>query len=132
MKSLFFSMKWLRLDTLWKKVVFWGTLLLLCCWNYYNDFFEWMEALVMALILTLQVVGMILFGYLWLSRRQKFPQLIFWTITLGFTVSRFLIVFFILQYHLPDWTVFHHTDRVGPFLFITSAILIFLGYSYSI
>ncbi len=132
MKQPLFSTKRLRLDALWKKVGFWGLALLLFSWNYYRDFFEWPEAFAMALILCLQIVAMVLFGYLWLSKQQKFPRLIFWSITLGFTVSRFLIVFFVLQYHLPEWTVFHHPDRVGPFLFITSAILIFIGYSYSI
>ncbi|MEM8928203.1 MAG: LytTR family DNA-binding domain-containing protein [Bacteroidota bacterium] len=132
MKPPLFSIKWLRLDALWKKIVLWGIVFLLSCWNYYHDFFEWFDALGMAFILTLQIVAMVLFGYLWLSKQQKFPRLIFWAITLGFTLSRFLIVFFVLQYHLPDWTVFHHPDRVGPFLFITSAVLIFIGYSYSI
>ena len=132
MKLAGFSMKWFRLDSILKKVLFWGTLLLLASWNYYTEFFRTFPAFYMALLLTCQVVGMVLIGYLWLGRQKKFPRLIFWGITIVFTVLRYLIVLFILQYKLPEWTVFHHPDRVGFYLFFTSAAFIFFGYSYSI
>jgi len=132
MKSQRFSMKWFRLDSLTKRIIFWGTLTLLASWNYYRDFFELDRAFLLGLLLTAQVVGMVLLGYLWLSKWKKFPRLIFWSVTLAFTLCRFLVVFFVLQYKLPEWTVFHHPDRVGPFLFFTSAAFIFLGYSYAI
>ncbi|PRX56856.1 LytR/AlgR family response regulator transcription factor [Flagellimonas meridianipacifica] len=132
MKLTLFSMKWFLLDSPIKKVCFWGILLLLASWNYYTDFFQPFQAFLMAILLTCQVIGMVLIGYLWLGKQKKFPRITFWSITLAFTIFRFLIVFFILQYKLPEWTVFHHPDRVGFYLFFTSAAFIFFGYSYSI
>ncbi len=127
-----FSIKWLRLNSLGKKSVFWSLLLTLAAWNYYRDFFNLLEALLLALLLTAEVVGMLSIGYFKLSKSKKFPRLQFWSFALAFTVLRFLIVYFILQHYLPDWTVFHYPARATVFLFVTSAIFIFLGYSYSI
>lgn len=132
MKLTRFSMKWIHLDNLWKKVFFWGIVLLLASWNYYADFFPLIQAFFLGLLLTSQVIGMMLLGYLWLSKQKKFPRVLFWSITIVFSVFRFLIVFFILQYKLPEWTVFHHPDRVGFYLFFSSAAFLFFGYSYAI
>ncbi|MEM8509021.1 MAG: LytTR family DNA-binding domain-containing protein [Bacteroidota bacterium] len=132
MNSTKISMKWIRLNSSKKKSILWGMVLLLASWNYYRDFFTLIEAFLLAVLLTLLVVGMLGIGYFRLSKSKKFPKLQFWSFTVAFTLSRFCIVYFILQHYLPDWTVFHYPARATLFLFVTSAVLIFLGYSYSI
>ena len=127
-----FSTKWIQFRTFRQKVLFWGIFLLLASWNYYTDFFAVMESLLWGTVLTLQVVGMVLVGYASLSKYKRFPTSYFLGWTMAFTMSRFLVVFFVLQDHLPEWTVFHDPVRSTPFLAFTSAMFLFLGYSYSI
>ncbi|MEM9324392.1 MAG: LytTR family DNA-binding domain-containing protein [Bacteroidota bacterium] len=122
----------MKLNTPKQRAVLWGILLLLASWNYYTDFFDSTEALFWAVVLTAEVAGMLLVGYRVISRFKRFPVVYFVGWTLFFTLCRFLVVFFVLQYHLPGWTVFHDPIRSIPFLGLTSAVLLFLGYSYSI
>ncbi|MEM9868938.1 MAG: LytTR family DNA-binding domain-containing protein [Bacteroidota bacterium] len=107
-------------------------LLVLAAWNYYREFFRLDQALSLGFLLALETFGMLAVGYFWLSKSPKFPRVSFWIWTLIFTLLRWLVVFFILQHHLPNWTVFHYPDRAVVYLLSTSATLIFLGYSYSI
>lgn len=120
------------MDSLRKKGLFWGVLLLSSAWSYYDDFFPLLPAFLLALMLTAEVVGMLLIGYLVLSKDIKFPRLRFWSVVLGFTLLRFLVVYFVLQHSLPEWTVFHYPGRSVFFLFFTSAAFVFLGYAYAI
>lgn len=132
MKSRLFSTKWLRLHSLRSKTLFWSTLLFLASWNYYKDFFAVFPSLLLGILITLEVIGMLFIGYLYLSKYSKFPRLKFWGLTFLFSALRYFIVFTILQHKLPVWTVFHHPGRSVPFLIFTSAIFLFLGYSYAI
>ncbi|MEM9077360.1 MAG: LytTR family DNA-binding domain-containing protein [Bacteroidota bacterium] len=126
------SIKWSRLATSRNKIIFWSILLVLSAWNYYRDFFDSTSALLLAFLITGEILAMLSIGYFSISKTTKFPKFIFWSWTIGFTFLRWAVVFFILQYHLPDWTVFHYPERAVFFLFFTSAAIIFIGYSYSI
>lgn len=126
------STKWSRLSTTRNKIIFWSLLLLLASWNYYRDFFDLTSAFLLAFLITGEILAMLLIGYFLISKTAKFPKIIFWSWTVGFTFLRWAMVFFILQHHLPDWTVFHYPERAVFFLFFTSAAIIFIGYSYSI
>ncbi|MEM9363124.1 MAG: LytTR family DNA-binding domain-containing protein [Bacteroidota bacterium] len=126
------SIKWSRLTTPRNKIIFWSILLVLAAWNYYSDFFELTSAFLLAFLITGEILAMLFIGYFSISKTTKFPKFIFWSWTTGFTLLRWTIVFFILQHHLPDWTVFHYPERAVFFLFFTSAAIIFIGYSYSI
>ncbi|QCX01563.1 LytTR family transcriptional regulator [Aggregatimonas sangjinii] len=132
MNHLKFSTKWLRLDSLWERILFWGVLLLSSAWTYYDDFYALFPAFLLALAITAEVIGMLLIGYFVLSKHIKFPRLKFWSWVFLFTLLRFAIVYFILQHKLPEWTVFHYPGRSVFFLFFTSAAFVFLGYAYSI
>ncbi len=127
-----FSMKCLPSLSFKEKAFLWSSILLAAAWTYYDDFFEPWPALVLALVLTSQVVGMLFIGYFFLGTREKFPRIQFWLLASGFTLVRFLVVFFVLQHHLPEWTVFHYPGRSLFFLFFTSAAFLFIGYSYAI
>ncbi|GMN11665.1 hypothetical protein MTsPCn9_28480 [Croceitalea sp. MTPC9] len=132
MKQKQFSTKWKEFWTLRKRFVFWGIILLAASINYYNQFFTYWPSFLLSLLITLEVMGMFYLGYQQLSRAKTFPHLRFWSYTLLFTFFRLVIVYHVLQHHLPEWTVFHYPGRTIPFLFFTSAAFLFLGYSYSI
>lgn len=132
MKVREISMKWIQLSSFRNKITFLSILLFFSAWTYYSDFYAHTASIVLAFLIMLEVVGMFLIGYSVLSKQLKFPRVRFWLFVLGFTVFRFLIVYFVLQHGLPEWTVFHYPERSIFFLFFTSAAFIFFGYSYAI
>ena len=132
MNSRKISTKWSWLNTRRNQTFFWGLLLVLASWNYYRDFFSMFHALLLGILLTAETIGMLFVGYFQLSKSVKFPKVEFWAWVLVFSILRWIVVFFILQHYLPDWTVFHYPERSIFYLFFTSAALLFIGYSYSI
>ena len=132
MNSPIISTNWFRLDTFLKRTIFWGSLLTLSGWNYYRNFFNNIPAVLWSLELTLEVFGMLFIGYFFLSKNRRFPRIKFFTIVSLFSLMRYLKIYYVFQYHLPEWTVFNQPDRSVFYIFFTSAAFVFLGYSYSI
>ncbi|MEM6895087.1 MAG: LytTR family DNA-binding domain-containing protein [Bacteroidota bacterium] len=126
------STNWSKLNTRRNKTLLWILLLFLASWNYYREFFLPIYAILLAMLISGETFGMFAVGYFQLSKSPKFPKYAFWSWTVGFTVLRWLVVYFFLQHHLPEWTVFHYPERSVFYLFFTSAAFIFIGYSYSI
>ncbi len=132
MKALIISMK----NQIYKRISgkgwLWIALLYLGSIFFYLEFFDLLVSIGLALFITLVLVSMLMVGYLRLGASLKFSIKEFVLFVILFSSLRFAYIYFFLSNHLPDYTLFHYPGRALPITILTSASLLFLGYSYAI
>ena len=116
----------------WKKVLPWILLFYGCALLYYLQFFSLALAIALSLYMTSVGVAMLWVGYRKLGQNLVFPIGVFLKWSFSFAFVRFLLIYTFLQYHMPSYTVFHYPNRALGFVIGSSAIFVFLGYSYAV
>ncbi len=94
---------------------------------YYTTFYPGLSSVFLALVLTLQF-GLLSFLVGYLTLLMKTPTIgkgvaIILACSVLFMTTRFLVIYYSLQYYLPSDTIYRTPNRTLPFLLITNLII---------
>lgn len=98
---------------------------------YYGQFFTWGAACLLAGYLVALSWALLATGYRLFTPAIRFPVGTFLMLILAFTLVRWAVIYFVLQYRLPAETIFRYPARSLWYVVPTTATLVLIGFGYA-